>query len=296
MSQKLRLRTVGLGVLLPWPPGFSPGPSSKPVAPAAFTRTTSWRRRHGQFQGVCAAPAYCAACKKLEILNYLDDDPKCAACAGKPVFYNDRAPGKASSGSQARDYFFLEHGQKGDVQPSNVNYSAPSREDDASFRPERILGLRRRRKPHAAGYDCSAALAFYDKPGIVKVFFIVEKREIPSLCVTAHPEARATASPAAVSHPWSDRNAGRRRRSLRPQHNLSELPLETISTSAWADFTVSMKASVSAVMCERLATIRKMPSFLGPQPFSGRDDHLETEILGPDSFSDFISANPSHAA
>ena len=41
------------------------------------------------YKTTCNVPAYCAACKKMEILNWLGKDPQCKGCGGKIVFYND---------------------------------------------------------------------------------------------------------------------------------------------------------------------------------------------------------------
>jgi len=81
------------------------------------------------FKTLCAAPAYCAACKKLEILNYLDDDPKCAACAacaGKPVFYNDPSlQEKPAPGAKPGTVFSWNTDKKGTFTLPDVNYLCP---------------------------------------------------------------------------------------------------------------------------------------------------------------------------
>ncbi len=41
------------------------------------------------FKTTSNVPAYCVACKKMEILKWVEKDPQCKACSGKVVFYND---------------------------------------------------------------------------------------------------------------------------------------------------------------------------------------------------------------
>jgi hypothetical protein len=78
------------------------------------------------FKTLCAAPAYCEACKKLEILNYLDDDPKCAACAGKPVFYNDPSlQEKLPPGTKTGTVFSWNTDKKGSFVLPDVKYLCP---------------------------------------------------------------------------------------------------------------------------------------------------------------------------
>jgi hypothetical protein len=80
----------------------------------------------GNFETFCAVPAYCAACKKLEILNYLDDDVKCQGCAGKVVFYNDPSlQEKLPPGPSPKMVFTWNVGKKGTFKLPDVGYLCP---------------------------------------------------------------------------------------------------------------------------------------------------------------------------
>jgi len=127
MSQKLRLRTVGLGVLLAVAAPVFAGTILKASCPCGFHADNIMAGGGmANFKALCAAPAYCAACKKLEILNYLDDDPKCAACAGKPVFYNDPSlQEKLPPGAKPGIIFSWNTDKKGTFSLPNVNYLCP---------------------------------------------------------------------------------------------------------------------------------------------------------------------------
>ncbi|MGD0783653.1 MAG: hypothetical protein ABSA30_12415, partial [Candidatus Aminicenantales bacterium] len=88
MAPKIRLGTLGLGVLLAAAaaaPVFA-GTLLKARCPCGYHFEFMAGGGRANFKTLCAAPAYCPACKKLEILNYLDDGPQCQACAGTPVF------------------------------------------------------------------------------------------------------------------------------------------------------------------------------------------------------------------
>lgn len=129
MAQKFRLGMVGLGVLLAAAvaaPVFA-GTILKASCPCGFhVDNIMAGGGMANFKTLCAAPAYCAACKKLEILNYLDDDPKCAACAGKPVFYNDPSlQEKLPPGAKPGTIFSWNTDKKGTFSLPDVNYLCP---------------------------------------------------------------------------------------------------------------------------------------------------------------------------
>jgi hypothetical protein len=41
------------------------------------------------FKTYSGAPALCASCGALDVVNYLKDDPRCATCGGTVRFYSD---------------------------------------------------------------------------------------------------------------------------------------------------------------------------------------------------------------
>jgi len=43
------------------------------------------------FKTYCGAPALCESCGALDVLNYLEDDPRCEKCGGTVRFYSDPA-------------------------------------------------------------------------------------------------------------------------------------------------------------------------------------------------------------
>jgi hypothetical protein len=128
MALKIRLGTLGLGVLLAAAsaaPVFA-GTILKASCPCGYHLDIMAGGGMANFKTLCAAPAYCAACKKLEILNYLDDDPKCAACAGKPVFYNDLSlQEKLPPGSTPKIVFSWNTDKKGTFSLPDVGYLCP---------------------------------------------------------------------------------------------------------------------------------------------------------------------------
>jgi hypothetical protein len=78
------------------------------------------------FKIVCSAPAYCAASKTLEILNWLDDAPKCAAAQAKPVFYNDFSlQEKIPAGANPPVVFSWNTDKKGTFLLPDINYLCP---------------------------------------------------------------------------------------------------------------------------------------------------------------------------
>lgn len=78
------------------------------------------------FKTFCAAPAYCEGCKKMEVLNWLDDAPVCHACAGKVIFYNDPAlQEKTPAGSKPNLVFSWNTDKKGAFNLPDVNYRCP---------------------------------------------------------------------------------------------------------------------------------------------------------------------------
>jgi len=78
------------------------------------------------FRTVCAAPACCAACKIMEVLNWLEDAPKCKTCGEKPVFYNDPSlQEKPRPGSKPRIVFSWNTDKKGTFELPDINYRCP---------------------------------------------------------------------------------------------------------------------------------------------------------------------------
>jgi hypothetical protein len=78
------------------------------------------------FKTFCAAPAYCAACKTMEILNWLEASPRCITCQAKPVFYNDPSlQEKLDAGAKPRTVFSWNTSKKGSFVLPDVNYLCP---------------------------------------------------------------------------------------------------------------------------------------------------------------------------
>ena len=128
MTLNIRLGTVGLGILLAAAaaaPVFA-GTILKANCPCGYHLEFMAGGGMANFKTLCAVPAYCAACKKLEILNYLDDDPKCAACAGKPVFYNHPSlQEKLPPEAKPKIVFSWNTDKKGTFTLPDVNYLCP---------------------------------------------------------------------------------------------------------------------------------------------------------------------------
>ncbi len=128
MAPKIRLGTLGLGLLLAaaaTAPVFA-GTILKASCPCGYHFEFMAGGGMANFKTLCAAPAFCAACKKLEILNYLDDDPKCQACAGKPVFYNDPSLQESPPpAAKPKIVFSWNMDKKGTFSLPDVNYLCP---------------------------------------------------------------------------------------------------------------------------------------------------------------------------
>jgi hypothetical protein len=78
------------------------------------------------FKSYCGVPAYCSACKTMEILNWLEDSPRCITCQAKPVFYNDPSlQEKLSAGAKPRDVFSWHTDKKGTLILPDVKYLCP---------------------------------------------------------------------------------------------------------------------------------------------------------------------------
>lgn len=82
------------------------------------------------FKTICKVPAYCGACDKMEILNWLEKDPQCIACGGKVVFYNDPSlqKDKLDSNKDSKDIkkvFFWNASPKGVFILPDTTYLCP---------------------------------------------------------------------------------------------------------------------------------------------------------------------------
>ena len=78
------------------------------------------------FRTVCAVPAHCATCKTMEIVNWLDDAPKCGTCRERPVFYNDPSlQEKLPAGSKPKIVFSWNTDKKGEFVLPDINYRCP---------------------------------------------------------------------------------------------------------------------------------------------------------------------------
>jgi hypothetical protein len=78
------------------------------------------------FTTYCGVPAYCSVCKTMEILNWLEESPRCRTCQAKPVFYNDPSlQEKPSAGAKPRDVFSWNTDKKGTFKLSDINYLCP---------------------------------------------------------------------------------------------------------------------------------------------------------------------------
>jgi hypothetical protein len=128
MALKIHSGTIVWGILLALAaaaPVFA-GTILKAQCPCGYHLEFMAGGGMANFQTLCAAPAFCAACKKLEILNYLDADPKCTACAGKPIFYNDPSlQEKLPPGTKPATVFSWNTDKKGTFVLPDVKYLCP---------------------------------------------------------------------------------------------------------------------------------------------------------------------------
>jgi hypothetical protein len=128
MVMKIHAGAIGLAILLALAlaaPVFA-GSILKASCPCGYKTELMVGGGMANFRTFCAAPAYCAGSKKLELLNYLDDDPKCASGTGKPVFYNDPSlQEKPPAGTTPGIVFSWNLDKKGTFLLPDVGYLCP---------------------------------------------------------------------------------------------------------------------------------------------------------------------------
>jgi len=78
------------------------------------------------FETYCGAPALCESCRTVEVVNYLDERPKCPTCKGPLKFYDDptlrRKPRRVSSRTPLVFSWKLD---KGSFKLPNTQYRCP---------------------------------------------------------------------------------------------------------------------------------------------------------------------------